>query len=672
MCKSTTSSFLAIPELVLHTLYQLPSSKFSDTSVKTLLSCSLASRALRDVVKTESLWRWHYVVRYGDVRGSGDGGAPQWYTLYTHRRTLDTIALYHLTRIISTPSDRSEAITELIDLGDEVKNVLKMEATCRVPEEVEDVWDPEEDEWKGEERDEWEETEEDTREVRGDWIERRWWAKQALGTICRVGGVKTMASLFVGDAGARPRPTDPGNAVMFEEGLIALSSFMGVDVSRIPGYFDSLSEKCKHHLESKEICADPGRGEFDLEAFSKGVCEWMASRSFKRSANDGQYYNLMNHFPHKFLTTHRRSLPMSLVCVFVSLVRRMGLRAAPVGFPGNVHAWIALPSTSTTNDVGGGDWANTAPARELRVDVFHADEEPLLEAGNLREVLGHMGVPRSEYGEAMRPSSAGDMVLRAANNILHSVTRVQQFIDGSITPETRGAALYTAAMAILLARPTAPDVTRYTTAITTVIKSQFPLDTTPILSYLTTHAFPTGPVHTRLADAASEIKDDEGPGPVKEREKEGVKWWVGMMFRHKRYNYVGLVLGWDGECKAGDDWIRALRVDDLPRGRGQPFYRVVTDSGESMYVAEENMLPLPIDETSTSESDRLDWVTIRRLISNASQSIAQTFARVEVDEPNGRAWFIPGVAVQLEHPDDPALGRAYMRGDSVPKAMAEV
>lgn len=68
-----------------------------------------------------------------------------------------------------------------MELGDEVREILKMEATCRVPEEVEDIWDSEEGEWEGEERDEWEEAEEDEREVRENWIERRYWAKQALG-----------------------------------------------------------------------------------------------------------------------------------------------------------------------------------------------------------------------------------------------------------------------------------------------------------------------------------------------------------------------------------------------------------------------------------------------------------------------------------------------------------
>ena len=42
-----------------------------------------------------------------------------------------------------------------------------------------------------------------------------------------------MTSLFVGNEGTRPRPTDSSNAVLFEEGLTALSAFMGVDVSKV-------------------------------------------------------------------------------------------------------------------------------------------------------------------------------------------------------------------------------------------------------------------------------------------------------------------------------------------------------------------------------------------------------------------------------------------------------
>lgn len=74
---------------------------------------------------------------------------------------------------------------------------------------------------------------------------------------------------------------------------------------------------------------------------------------------------------------------------------------------------------------------------------------------------------------------------------------------------------------------------------------------------------------------------------------------------------------------------------------------------------------LPIAKTSTTESDTLDWGTVRRLMSNGLHVIAQHFARVEVDEPNGRAWFVPGVTAQFEYPGDLALGYAYMLGQSV-------
>lgn len=414
-------------------------------------------------------------------------------------------------------------------------------------------------------------------------------------------------------------------------------------------YFDWLAEGCKLYLESEGICGDPQRAEFDLEVFSKGVCGWMVSWSFKRppstssspllnqylssvndvsaEVGDRQYHNMMTHFPHKFLTTYRvrfnhfthppsltdnqKSSPVSLVCVFVSLVRRMGLRAAPVGFPGNVHAWIALPSTSITNDVGLMEWEQTTPARELRVDVFHADGEIFLDAANLRQVLAQTRVPEGDYAEKMRPSPAKEMVLRAVDDIFYSATyvlsltrnllggvdllgdrRMYDFEDRTITPESRAAALYTASVALLLGRPDVFEFIRYTTNITTAINSRFPLDATPILSYLTTHAFPTGYVHTSLSDAAKQIKDNEGPGPAKDRKKEGVQCWVGMMFRHKQYGYVGLVLAWDGECKARE----GLNVDDLSRGRRQPFYSVLTYDGELMCESFSSMLAFNVDQ----------------------------------------------------------------------------
>ncbi|RMZ19177.1 hypothetical protein D0859_16833, partial [Hortaea werneckii] len=53
-----------------------------------------------------------------------------------------------------------------------------------------------------------------------------------------------------------------------------------------------------------------------------------------------------------------------------------------------------------------------------------------------------------------------------------------------------------------------------------------------------------------------------------------VTWKIGTYFRHKRYRYAGIVIGWDTSCGAEPAWIEQMRVDDLPRGRHQPFFNV--------------------------------------------------------------------------------------------------
>lgn len=38
---------------------------------------------------------------------------------------------------------------------------------------------------------------------------------------------------------------------------------------------------------------------------------------------------------------------------------------------------------------------------------------------------------------------------------------------------------------------------------------------------------------------------------------------VGDVIRHKRYHYRGVVYAWDPECKAEEDWMQQMRVDQL-------------------------------------------------------------------------------------------------------------
>ena len=76
---------------------------------------------------------------------------------------------------------------------------------------------------------------------------------------------------------------------------------------------------------------------------------------------------------------------------------------------------------------------------------------------------------------------------------------------------------------------------------------------------------------------------------------------VGQIVHHVRYDYRGLVIGYDATCKAGDSWY-----EHQTKGKGynptkqQPWYHVLVDGAtHQTYVAQQNLKPgddrLPIN-----------------------------------------------------------------------------
>jgi len=64
------------------------------------------------------------------------------------------------------------------------------------------------------------------------------------------------------------------------------------------------------------------------------------------------------------------------------------------------------------------------------------------------------------------------------------------------------------------------------------------------------------------------------------------RYRIGDIIHHKRYDYRGVIAGWDPFCKAGDEWYQKNVTQ--PR-RKQPWYHVLVDGGPTTYVAEENL-----------------------------------------------------------------------------------
>ena len=49
-----------------------------------------------------------------------------------------------------------------------------------------------------------------------------------------------------------------------------------------------------------------------------------------------------------------------------------------------------------------------------------------------------------------------------------------------------------------------------------------------------------------------------------------VQFKVGDVVRHRRYHYRGVIYGWDPECKAEEEWMQQMRIDQLPGMHAMP------------------------------------------------------------------------------------------------------
>ena len=74
--------------------------------------------------------------------------------------------------------------------------------------------------------------------------------------------------------------------------------------------------------------------------------------------------------------------------------------------------------------------------------------------------------------------------------------------------------------------------------------------------------------------------------------KGEVRFCVGQVCRHTKYNYTCVVYGWDPVCTASQSWISHMGVDKLRERDQQPFYNVLVGDGSQRYAAQENLAGL--------------------------------------------------------------------------------
>jgi len=219
-----------------------------------------------------------------------------------------------------------------------------------------------------------------------------------------------------------------------------------------------------------------------------------------------------------------------------------------------------------------------------------------------------------------------------------------------------------------------PSVTTTQQFVRDAFRSSATVKGTPMAASLldcALSALPTANARVAALEAAELHQDLHDADKASEASSTLVhmpRYSVGQVFRHARYGYRAVIIGYDSTCRAGPQWATRTGVHDLPRRGDQPFFHVLVDvrdrpDAQIAYVAEDNigelmsrgLLPrgggnveapalATAATTSTSASDAaLGAIVIHPLV----PKYFSTFV------PAG-GFFVPGDELAMEYPADAA------------------
>ncbi|KAG2062271.1 YccV-like-domain-containing protein [Suillus hirtellus] len=596
-------------DLYVQILEQLTPLTGSDESIIVLISCLKTNTLLRAAASVSRLWEPHYRARYTicdpakeQSRKRSTGG--DWRLMYFERRRIDLETLEILFKIVMERGDgRLERAREVnTKFSFDAWNVLEMAANCPLPDTFRETGVS------------------DRKPIPPHAVPLRFWAQMLLGAIARSNAVCTWGKLISNDT---PQSLELSFACM--------SSFFVYPPMKVLSQLEELATLCKIYFIKHQIPVDPAEFTNDsakLKLVCSSICDFLWSCGFE-AADGERFHMLQNRFPHLFLTTHQATIPISLVYIFVCIARKMGVTAAPTDFPSRVLAVVSSPHPHVS---------------EFFVDVFGSRTQAILTLhDDIPRFLIQVGIHTNTILPWISSASSTSMLLRASRNVLASVNN---FPAGAAAPEVE---LHTAIYASLMINAIFMNDRRY---LLNIIKhiNRFLLDLLPVLvDSLTPLLHPY--LQEQLTTHCNAIMEDEKEAATTFHPRSAltreVKFFVGMVFKHAAHGYVGYVYGWDPSCAADEDWIREMGVDLLSRGRHQPFYHALDQSGSLRYVAEDNI-----------RATFLEPAHVHRIFTDAPRAGMYFEDLTQVD---GRARFLLSPELNAAYPDDEAFGDRWLR-----------
>lgn len=523
----------------------------------------LTCRRIRKVVCSSPVWKQHCVTTWQHWAPKHGLAAKltkpplqtDWRQLFLQRVDHDLEAALVFKDLVSTQQKRLHRMHEIAEKGHDVQDLL-LNLRDRTSDEAEDV------------------------------LARRWHADAILRMMHRSRAVQVWRRFQMGDD------------VSTEEALCAFDTFVlanGLgDFAAVEERFDSIARSIKD--KNADFDDKTVRQKALLIAaylWSEGLVGMPALLP-----DEANYHALRNNFiTMALLSPAHASLPLQSVAIYCAVARRCGVIATPSNFPRHVHAVVQAPPDQTLD--GQPKTSDTSPEL-LHVDTWQEPHQ--LYEDQLRLRLLQTGIPANDHDRQLGPADGRDTLIRASRNILVSVNNARLHHEGGDTHSNQqpyapdpAAAQYAAfwAMSLLVNNndALAPQRREFLQVLLQQFHSQFPEDFALIQTWvlpMLEGSLEYGQMDDFIEDIIEEDSEPKEP-QLRAAEFAEVQYRIGHYFEHRHYSYKGFIVGWDAECKAGPGWIERMQVDNLRRGRWQPFYNIVAEDKSQRYVAEENI-----------------------------------------------------------------------------------
>ncbi|KAH7880933.1 uncharacterized protein C8R40DRAFT_1075859 [Lentinula edodes] len=597
-------------DVLVHILYQIPPSRDLDSiSVRTLVQCSLTNTLFREAAAIPALWQQHYQVRYIHANEASEGQRKaetngNWKLMYAARRMVDMEVLKHLDSIVMKRVGRYDHASALTKFLFDAWDVLEIEIGTVDPSEHLEIHE--------------------VGVAHSLSATRVYWASELLTSIGRTHAVGLWSSL-----------RSDNNSVSFVQAFSSISCFFGKHPDEIHLLLSSLNYRCKDHLSRLNIPFSQADPKYDLKELCMHICDFMTTEGY-RTVDPPNFHDLHNLLPHFYLTSHKRSIPLSLVHIFVSIAQSLGIAAFPFRLPLHVLVHITVP--------------------DPEVDDFFVDVFGVPTIINLRDdipaILERQGIHGNSLMHYLSPSNTTTMLLRNGRFILSSLNlqRTSPSLELSST---------------LLAFTLFLVLTGTSQSVPHLMSQTDPLDcATFITEVLIPSLSNVREVQNDLRQASQQSLEEEALTAQEVRLRTPnttVRYFVGMLFEHRSLRYTALITGWDPVMSKS--WIRETEISDLPRGRDQPCYHVLCMDNSSRYVAEDNIKPL----LSASDELLLQMCQgIRILPKLFTGVLMKTTTRSSNvrDAPvqYRRARFVLSPELATAYPEDDTMGDAWLGG----------